>query len=284
MKNLLAAVLFLLPVPLSAQQLWSSDYPGSSLSVEYLHPSFQKQVFGSYSGFVLLFSGRIAVAEDVHLSAEFPYVGTTVDMAYVNYLYDPSTGQYTFIQQRTKESRSTIGNLSVGVEFGSAESKGRFRVTIPTISEDQTGSAIAGLLGDLWNQERYAAKLLGIAGGYTYQPVFQNGLGVMFGISPFLWIPVGINEGGRDTEFSVDYAAGVGYRGEWLKVGLGLGGRMLLTEDEWINGKKALHFFKAESDFRIGILQPGISVRLPLDREVSNILGSTIAFRVQVLM
>jgi hypothetical protein len=259
-------LLLMLSSMLSAQFAWPRTADGSCIKIEYLAPSLaQNSSFMSVTGYTMSLSGHFRVGEGTFIAAEIPYTSTTVKY---------SNPYYGGTQSTTK---SSIGNIYMGLEFVGEDPTifGELGMRLPTISKDNMEASILGILGDANRWEVYVAELLAVQGAVNYHPVYESGVGLLFRIGPSVWIPTK-GSGGNDTEVFIDYGAGVGFENETFRIGGGISGRAIVTEETFFFDKRAVHHVEFGTNVRIAQFRPGVFIRIPLEKEVSDVISQTL--------
>jgi hypothetical protein len=78
----------------------------------------------------------------------------------------------------------------------------------------------------------------------------------------------------RENVVLLDYGGRAWYDGEQFRVGVGAGGRTNLNADEEESfEERTLTFLDAAAQFRFGRVRPGLTLRVPLSDEPSEVLG-----------
>ena len=95
---------------------------------------------------------------------------------------------------------------------------------------------------------------------------------------PLVWL----GRGGNDTELLLHYSGQVGYESGQISVLGGLTGRAVVTEGDANLGERTLHQLGAAMAFGSGTVRPGFHVRLPVDRDLTDILDFVFGFNVAI--
>jgi len=90
-----------------------------------------------------------------------------------------------------------------------------------------------------------------------------------------MWVP----EGGKESTTFLDYGAKAGYDDGAFSLYTAVTGRWNTKQT---SGKSALHHLGFELGYRIGMVRPGLFIRLPLDKEITEIMDRTIGGNVSV--
>ena len=265
MKRFLA-VLCLLPIFLQAQTEWIRHGDHISVGAEVFVPSFNAAGFTETSGFVAIASGRILIPGGSTLVLELPFM--------------QSKQSYSSPFGSSSLSKSSIGNPYLGMEFGTGTTFFAFGLRPPLISVENASAAAAAYPGDFLHMERYAPKTLTIQLNFNANPTVADIVLLHFLAGPMIWFPTG--SGSSKTEIFADYEIGAGVDLVQVRVGVGIAGRMILTEDNILPAQRAAHTLQIEAGTQFGPVHPGIFYRKPLGQEiythlVKSIFGGTIS-------
>lgn len=209
---------------------------------------------------------HLPVSESTYIVGELPF-------SYAKLEYDPQFGG--------DESGSTIGNTYLGVEYqgkGNSRFMGEFGVRIPLASETSVAT-FTGLLTDFVDRgEAFAPKVISVHGMFNYLHQEEQGLSLRFRGGPVLWYNTE-DTGGDRTEFLLRYGFIIGYNSPVVRFHGGFNGLYIVTE-EGDFGEKSLHQFGISANYGSGTVRPGISLRVPLDKDYQELLDSTVGLEV----
>ena len=242
---------------LAAQNPWRASGNSGSVTLEVLRPSLKNSyVDQSLASGALFLSGRVPVTSKTFFVAELP-------MAYGSFT---SSG----FGPTVTSSSAMVGNPYVGIEGGrdGAAFFGEFGVRVPIASENPHEAILVGMLADLERQEVFVPKIAAVSALANLRATTPEGFLLRVRVGPVAWIPT---QGSGTVELLGAYALQVGYEARSLSLIAGLGGRAILTED--VDNRFMDHFVVSAS-YRIGVLRPGLSLRLPVDNYYSDAVGS----------
>jgi hypothetical protein len=98
-------------------------------------------------------------------------------------------------------------------------------------------------------------------------------------LSPMVAIPT---EGGyADPELFAMYSFQIGYHGSLARVGAGMSGQALVTEDYGNLGNRTRNRFEIHADFLPGAIRPGLDIQLPFGPEaelVPVVVGASVSW------
>ena len=258
---------------LSAQQIWLGSGRTGEVSVEILRPDLKSSAYGdqSFASVALFLSGRFPIGPKTTLVAELPWAN-----GHFTYNYP------CFMGGCTTESGSTLGDPYLGIEGGRDGSPvfGEFGVRFPLASESQPAPELVGASADLERVDAFAPKVATIEAFANYRAVAPNGFAFRLRGGPLAWVATQQYVlGNRDAELWFAYAVQAGYQSRSFTFLGGLGGRAILTEDVSNRFTDQLVFSAA---IRVGGLRPGVSVRLPIDHDRDQLVGSAIGVSLSV--
>ncbi len=244
---------------LAAQNPWRASGSSGSVTLELLRPSLKTSyVDQSLASGALFLSGRVPISSTTFFVAELP-------AAYGSFT---STG----FGSTVTASSAMVGNPYVGIEGGrdGARFFGEFGVRVPIASENQPEAILVGTLADLERMDVFLPKVVSVSALANLRSTTPEGFLLRVRVGPVAWIPT---EGSGTVELLGAYALQVGYEARSLSLIAGLGGRAIITED--VDNRFMDHFVVAAS-YRIGVLRPGLSLRLPIDNYYRDAVGSVL--------
>lgn len=248
--------------PAQVLQPWSEPAI-KSVSLDALRPSFDG---GGTSAFTTI--DQISVHWPVGamvLTAELPFVNAKADGA-------PS-------------GALLIGNPLVG--FATVPSSALIadvgiRIPVVSASTPERGFAqFVGVLGDFMDLEAYGEDLVSVraTAGYRYRS--PNHIGVRFALRPTFVAPVGSNS--ADSELFLDYGVQGGYETDRASFGVTFTGRALITEPGSI-GERTVHDLALGGSMTFGQFRPGLLVRVPLERDLGDVLKYSVGLKLEVAL
>jgi hypothetical protein len=178
------------------------------------------------------------------------------------------------------ETKSALGNIYVGLE--TIQDKGsvfwEVGIRLPTISEEKSDAAMLAFFGDVNRWEAYVPHLLALQAALNYRDAYQSGFVLFFRTGPSIWVPTK-SGGNGDTEVFLDYGGGIGYENETIRVGGGVSGRVIITEEEFLfNDKRAFHHAELGMSVRLAQFRPAVFVRFPIEKELKDVISKTFGF------
>ncbi len=269
---LMSLVLLLIAVPsLNAQAIWTHQPTERGVALEALKPTFAENDGVKFSTSALFFSGFTRIGEHFRVIGELPVV---------HYGFEPSQNQ----QGNENISETAVGNPYLGMQYRTTEQRftADVGVRFPVMSEDKPFAEQTGFYSDLERQDAFIPDALGFIGNGQYRYRFENGLfaGVRGGGS-FL-INTQKDEGEDASDFYLNYGLFAGYEAERFNITGNFDGRFLTTHDEGGFGENSLHLLAFSGNYKAGKISPGLMVKVPLDKDLSDVVDFVVGLQVAV--
>lgn len=242
-----------------AQTIWSQRTDAIGVKLEFLSPNFPNSYPGyDFTSKTLTLNGRYPIGEFVVVLLETPMT------------WENSTSPYS------STSKNGLGNLFVGIEIGSMDSPiyGELGAR-PILRQELGASGIGAYYGDFDRGEAYIKEFTSYQLALNIVSTRREGFVYRIRLGPTICVP---EQGKKSTTF-VDYGAKAGFDNGALSLYTGLTGRWN-TEEE--RGKTAFHHLGFDFGYRISGIRPAIFFRLPLDKELSDLMDRTIGASVAV--
>jgi len=272
---LAAALIAAAPLPAAAQSLWMQRDGDHTVMLEMLRPSIEDVDSDVLSG-VFFLSGRTKVSSGISLVGELPYLRHAS-----SYMGTDINGFEVMVEV----SSSTIGNPYVGMEarLGSGpvflEVGGR-----PPLASDEDfyeypNAVLTGFLSDVTRMGAFLPDFASIQTGINLREVTDSKIAYRARLSPTVLIPTGGN--GLDPELFAMYSFQIGYQGSLARVGAGMSGQALVTEDYGNLGSRTRNRLEIHADFLPGAIRPGFDVQVPFGSEaelVPVVVGASVSW------
>lgn len=256
----------------TAQSIWLEPQPKPGFTFEFDKPDFDDpggfyDDGPSYSFFTAVYtlSSRVRIS---------PTMLGVVELPIGHYNYD--AGYYDI-------SETDVGNPYLGIitdprQPGSLE----LGVRLPVVDAGSIGVA-TGLSGDIERWEAYFAKMASLVGHYSYRTPTSNNFFMRLRIGSSLMFDTS-----GDREDSMEAYAMVSAQGWYdslpLKLGTGIFSRAILTEEVDDLGERTIWDFGITVLYQANNWQPGMSIRLPLDDDLSSMIDSVIGLNITYIM
>jgi hypothetical protein len=255
---LLVCSAFLLPHGLFAQSIWLDRTHDKTISLEILKPDFAWDANTTFATSALFFSGRFPATHTISVVGEIPFshFGRESD-------FD------------SDETDNAIGNPYLGIETHAEGSPvfGEFGFRFPLAPEDDgEDAAFAGLLTEFVDRaEAFVIDAFPISGALNYKSKKPTGFVVRFRGGGTVWIAPGDRD---ESELFLLYSAQAGYESPEVNFLAGFSGRCLLSEEDIDIAERTFHHLGLAINLTFGSLRPGISLRIPIDEDMTDILDS----------
>jgi len=226
-----------------------------TVSLEMLRPSLEG-VDAKFLSAAFFLSGRMLVADHVAIVGELPYVSHKSTQMGTDF------NGFEILQEF---SSTTIGDPYVGLETR-AESSPIFAelgARIPLASEDEVEAVLTGFVADVVRQDAFLPKVVSINAAFNLREVTPSKIAYRLRLSPVLAIP-SKDATFEDPEVFAVYSFQIGYHGPLARVGGGMSGRALMTDNGGNLGDRTLNQLELHADFLSGSIRPGLDLRLPL--------------------
>ena len=249
--------------PVAAQNYWMRPGEGTSVSLEIFKPKFDHSDGYKMLTSVWLFSAQIEANERLSIIADLPI--SNVDWE-SDYYYD----YYSY----PREAKSTlIANPYLGIEYKLANpskdetSLVRVGVRLPLADEDEFGASYIGIFTLPDRAEVFVPDLAVLSGGIGWRRTLgESGIRLELDINGTYWIPTD----GGETELLGDYSFAFRLPIQVANLGLGLAGRMLITESDLDMAERTEHYARLSANFDAGRIRPGVHILVPIEEDVAD--------------
>jgi hypothetical protein len=239
-----------------AQSLWLDRSRPSLVSVQFLKPIYD----GGNSSFATAVGYLDARA---NISESLSFVGEAQYSAY-----------------DAKGSRSTsfsIGNPYAGLELRNSSGTSRLEVGVrfPFAVQSEGAALVNGAVADIsrfgaFLPETYVVQALG-----DFRTPGDEGPYLRARLGPQLATP---ENGNGDSELFGQYALIGGYETASVRVGAGLVGVMLLSEENLDFSERTIHQLQLNADFGKGTFRPSVFATLWLDEDLRDDVPLVVGF------
>ncbi|NUR19022.1 MAG: hypothetical protein HOQ12_05775 [Gemmatimonadaceae bacterium] len=254
-RLLLALALFGAAAPAArAQTIWTPLDHRTTARVEFWHAHFKQTVGApSSSSGPLFFSLAFPIDQKLAMNFELPYARATVD--------DPFSG--------TNGSESTIGNPYFGVQIGALNKPtsfvGEVGLRLAATSESKFGAILVGIVSEPERLEAFVPKtnIVSAAGNIVIRRATSSAR-IRLGVSELL---ASAQNGGNNT--LIDYGAQASTDVQLFRFGGALTGRYAASGSGTFS-ERSNHFATGMASVALGGFRPGVSVRLPFDKDIRD--------------
>lgn len=247
----------------SAQSIWLNGNDANSINLEVVKPSIERENDITFSSSVWFVSGKFAVSSGVNILAEIPLV--------------------YFNESSEEGSQFVFGNPYLGIALfsGSSPFSTQFGVRLPFApdSDAENGEALFyGLFTEFIDRpEAFLSNAVPVSARFQYSQVRLTGLAFHLRVEPAWWIATGERD---DSELVSHYSAQIGYQSARTAIMGGISGLWWISGDE--NAEKNWHQLGVSASLTTGRVRPGISLRIPLDESINNIVDLTVGLNTSI--
>lgn len=250
-----------------AQPIWFDRGQEKMVLLEIDKPDFGEGATTTFATVALLLTGRFPAASKIAVVGEIPFAHLGLESG------------------AEGEGHDAIGNPYLGIEIGGRDSRvlGEIGLRLPLASEDESENALfVGYFTELIDRaEAFAPDAFPISGALNYVHRSPDGLVLRLRGGSAAWIATGERE---ESELFLLYSAQAGFESQGARLVGGLSGRILLSEEDADLGERTLQQFGGACSFRVGSVEPGVSVRIPLDEDLSDTVELVVAFGLGIVL
>jgi hypothetical protein len=176
-----------------------------------------------------------------------------------------------------------FGNPYIGGEFVAVADRvmleAGLRLPVNSVSSESFADVL-GALGDPMRMEAFMDNTVPVIVAANYDHRLTPALGVRARAGVVTAIYSG--DDAADADATIDYGAAGTYTAGAARFTVGLAGRWFATTDEGGFGENSLHHLGVSMDVWLGGVRPGLTVRVPLDRDYRDLMGSSVGVFLQV--
>ena len=256
---------------LIAQSIWTTGTRDNSMSFEYDRPSFKSSAF-NFSGAAYLLSGDFSIGENTSLVLQLPFASGS--MPSQTYTYPG----FSFSEPGI--SQNGVGNPYIGIEKKIKYSESFFEIGFrpPVASESNSFALAVGTFGDLDQMEAFGPDYLFLQAIGNYKKTFESGFTIRGRIGPDVWIRTKSSAGGNSVDVVLAYSLQPGYIGESFEILAGYSGRMNATVDVQNFSDRFLEQVGLSAAAHVAGFSPGVEFRLPVDKNLRQLIDYTYGF------
>lgn len=248
----------------AAQAPWLGTDRSPRLAAEAFKPRFDAQDHLRASSSALFLSGRIQAGDAVSVVVEAP-------VAFGGYKLD-------------NDGSVQVGNPYVGVELGRSRSPVWVELggRVPLVGRDPNSAVEVGILSDIDRFSAFLPQTAALSGALDFGMKDRSGLGFRARFGPELLVNTASNNEGDDTETFVNYGAQAFWVQGPLDLRLHVGGLYAATAESGDFGERSMHQLGLAGSYLLGGVRPGISLRLPLDHDLTETLDYVLGITLEV--
>lgn len=265
------------PAAASAVQAapWLDRGPAGAVSLEFLRPTFNPE--GAPQGSTFFLGARLPVGQAMRIVLDVPFT-------YANHTLN--CGDFVCIET---EAGSAIGNPYVGIEVGKDGSPLLLEVgargpLAKAATLDDLGVLAFGMMADVDRIEAFLPDAITLGGNLHYVTRSTSGLGLRLhgGLTGLIPTESGEEVALDDQELLASYGIHAWYGPGSARVGAGFTGRWTVTNEESSFAESSFHQVGLDGEMAFGIVRPGIHLRLPVDKDLSEIVDFVLGLSLRV--
>jgi hypothetical protein len=245
-----------------------------SLEIEVLKPRFDTSLSESFSFFTsaTFLTARVPLSRNLLVVAEIPF-------AHVGSRYTSPSGTAS-----DSPNEPALGNPYLGLSFApeGANAAAEFGIRLPLAQQSDGYAATAvGALSDVDRLDAFMPDQLSMMVAVRTSQEVAEGLSLRTRLGPTAWVQ---NIHFDDVELFAQYGAQLHYAAGIGEVGLGVTGRLLITESDLDFGERSVHHLGVVAALNLSRVQPGLQFRVPLDKDlrsfVDHVFGLSLVVRI----
>jgi hypothetical protein len=259
--TLAAALAALTSAPLGAQSLWLVPEGRNVLLVEALRPDFAGGGLGTLSTAWFL-TWRLGLASSVDVQVEVPFAYISVDSPFED------------------NSEAGIGNPYLGfvVRRPGSGLWGEIGARLPAGADN--GSGLVGIYSDIERASAWLDEVVPFQALAGYRWSFRSGAFVLMRGGPAVWVSTAT---GAETEVVAHAAVQGGWEGPRVALAAAITTFTGITTDGGL-GERSVVQGGVLAEGRFGRLRPGVTVFLPIDEDLGDVLSLVLGFRLGVVL
>lgn len=252
-KAVLLAVIFSTGIASTSlgQSLWTDKSGDHSISVEFVKPTFAGNDRADFLTSITYLSGRFSIGRNTVGEIELPFA------------------RYGSTSEYADGAETAVGNPYIGAQINGGKVVSRIGVRLPTASTNDGSALYVGVLTDYDRFEAFLPDVLTVAGSFTGPTRVSSQFTLSFGAGPIVAIFTE-DTGGDNAEVFAQYFLLAELEGKRVAVKAGLTGRALVTEGDLSFSERSVHQFGVGASLITGTFRPGLHMRLPLDKDLSE--------------
>lgn len=246
----------------AAQSFWLGPVAGDGATLEVVRPSF-KELDLTATSLAYYLSMRLHVTPSIRVVGELPFSHVGFEVA-----ADAPSGVGNMMGNPYLGGEWTPTGSMFSVEAGAR---------LPLAEEGKW--RVLGMYGDIDRAEAFNDAVTLSARGNLLWPVPDTHWALRVGAGPSLWLE---SEGdGTDSDVMLGYGGQLWYRARLLDVGTGLTG-FVRASGEGSFADRSFHQIGLMANLATGLVQPGLTLRLPVGENMSDVLDYAIGVHVTV--
>lgn len=261
-----------LAAPLAGQGFLMPEAPRKGLGLEVSHPSF-KEFDVTLPTTIWYASGQLPLMDRLRARVDLP-------LAFADFKGDDAS----------VGSSTVFGNPYVGLAFDALPALSlELGTRLPlTTADEESFADVVAFLADVQRGEAFVEDFVPVIASAAYRIEPAPGWSVEGRGGVANLFHTGDEEDGENITF-LDYGVFGSYsmdlRSQWAhsaRFGAGIMGRWDVSEDEGSFSENSLHQVGLTADLGMRRVRPGLSLRVPVDKDYRDVLKTSVGFYLQV--
>lgn len=262
--------IFWVPDTLKAQSsIWIDERHDKNISIEFLLPDFDDDEYYNRSGWVTFLGAQLKINNNSYFVLDLPVAYGKEECGYFYYSY--------------RESETAIGNPYIGLKAKGKNPLYNFELgaRLPLASDKKATALTSAMFTDIDRLEAFIPDYITIQGMINFCPESDQGFHSRIRIGPKLWIYTGECECADGIELNLHYKTQAWYKWQKLSIGGGITGIWCLTEEYFLGDDRFVNQVEFETNVEFNHIHPGLSLRIPIDDNLNEILDMVFGFNIQ---
>ena len=260
-------VLFALffPVTVSSQSIWTDRHGPTALRAEILKPNLIGREHLSFITTTAFFSFRASLSKWLRFTAELPVA---------TYLYDDSVNT---------QFDGTQGNLYLGFEYHLSGYPffAEIGVRAPLVTKSKPLSTAVGFNSDFDRQDAFVPDVVSGLAMINYRTEAKEGFNTRLRAGGIGQVSTKKKNNRLEKRVYILYSAQMYYMAVNLTTMAGFMGRVS-TSGKMDLDQRFTHQFAVGFDFHLDNVHPGLLVRIPISKNLSDVIGSVIDLHIDI--
>lgn len=259
--------------PAAAQSFWTRVNEKKLIGIEVMKPAFRSQENLAGTSSAALLWGRYRLSNSVVFVYEFPFS---------HWREKRMTNQFF---TREAQSKVGFGNPLMGFELlhQGLPVYYDFGVRLPIAVGDNAAAMSIGVISDFDRFEAFIPDKFSLYGAANFFHDAGNGLFLRVRLGSLLLVNTERQMGIKGEEYYLSYGVQGGFAFSSVSLAAGLTGRLILFEEGLTFADRTTQQLGAAFNFNLGIFQPGLYWRVPLDgalkSSLKSVLGAALLWR-----
>ncbi len=252
--------------PSAAQPVWLEGGPDRGVSLEILKPDFAGADDATFASMGYYLSGRFPVRAGTHLVVELPVSHFGVE------------GRFS------SRSETALGNPYLGFEIAPPGLPLWVEAGLRAPFATDNGGGFTGAVADIDRFGTFFPDVAALIGMLNYRYRRSSGFGLRLRGGASVLVNTDATELEDSEEVALHYLIQVWNRTGRYRLGGGVSGVVLATAEAFAFGKDSFHHVVLTGVLVLNRLQPGLSIQVPLDRDLRESVNAVFGVNLTVAL